>query len=278
MNIIETNLKFKAMTKRTSTDRIVLHHAAAKSCTAEQIHQWHLNNGWEGAGYHFLVRKDGKIYRLRPEEMVGSHAYGANYNSIGVCAEGNFQNEMMSEIQKNSLKELVSYLKKKYGINKVQKHSDINSTACPGKNYAFNEIANSTDVRETGDSTIKSIQNRLNKLYNTNLDEDGIYGPLTKKGFIKALQTELNIQFDSKLDVDGIFGPLTKKACPVVEKGDSGNITWLIQAKLYIEGYTLDIDGIYGPDTANKVRTFQSKSGIIVDALCGPNTLEKLFK
>lgn len=57
MKIIETNLKFKQMDTRKSTNRIILHHAAAINCSAEDIHRWHLNNGWAGAGYHFLVRK-----------------------------------------------------------------------------------------------------------------------------------------------------------------------------------------------------------------------------
>ena len=66
MNIIETNLSFGSMTKRTKTNRMILHHADATTCSAEDIHRWHKNNGWAGAGYHFLVRKNGKVYRLRP--------------------------------------------------------------------------------------------------------------------------------------------------------------------------------------------------------------------
>jgi len=89
MEIIETNLQFKEMETRKSTQRIILHHAAAQNCSAEDIHRWHLNNGWSGAGYHFLVRKDGKVYRLRPEDKVGAHAYGSNNNSLGICFEGN---------------------------------------------------------------------------------------------------------------------------------------------------------------------------------------------
>ena len=140
MNIIETNLSFSAMTNRSKTTRIILHHAEASSCTAEQIHQWHKNNGWSGAGYHFLVRKDGKVYRLRPENKVGAHASGSNSDSIGVCFEGKYMTETMPAAQKNAGKELVSYLKSKYGISKVQKHSDVCSTDCPGKNFPFNEI------------------------------------------------------------------------------------------------------------------------------------------
>ena len=57
MVIIEKNLEFKDMFTRKSTERIILHHAAAQNCSAEDIHRWHLNNGWSGAGYHFFSKK-----------------------------------------------------------------------------------------------------------------------------------------------------------------------------------------------------------------------------
>lgn len=92
-----------------------------------------MNNNWAGAGYHFLVKKDGSIYRLRPENAVGSHAYASNYNSIGICAEGKYMEEDMPTVQKQAIKELISYLKQKYDITKVQKHSDVCATSCPRK-------------------------------------------------------------------------------------------------------------------------------------------------
>lgn len=282
MNIIETNLKFKSMSKRQSTDRLILHHSACSNCTAEQIHQWHLNNGWEGAGYHFLVRKDGNVYRLRPEEYIGAHAYGSNYNSIGICAEGNFENETMPEAQKNSLIELVSYLKGKYGISKVLKHSDVNNTACPGKNYPFNEIVNGkVEERHEVSGIIADIQSKLNSKYGYNIAIDNIYGVDTHKHMVMALQTEFNKQLGSKLVIDGIFGSATKRACPVLKNGMSGNITWLVQSMLLIKGYSVgnsSNDSIYGSDTISGVKSFQSKNSLVVDGLCGSNTFEKLFK
>lgn len=103
----------------------------------------------------FFVRKDGSIYRGRREEAVGAHAYGSNTDSIGICAEGNFENETMGDVQKQALKELVAYLKNKYGITKVQRHRDVNATACPGKNYPFEEIANAT-VKSTKNKPIEN--------------------------------------------------------------------------------------------------------------------------
>lgn len=132
----------RPLTRRSVTRRIILHHAAAVTCTAQQIHQWHLANGWAGIGYHFFVRKDGRIYRGRPEDTVGAHAGNNNYDSIGICFEGSFDREQMNEVQRTAGAELVAYLKQKYGITTVQRHSDVNATGCPGGNFPFEAIAN----------------------------------------------------------------------------------------------------------------------------------------
>lgn len=284
MEIINTNLNFKEMSNRQTTDRIILHHSASSVASAEDIHRWHLNNGWEGAGYHFLVRKDGKVYRMRPEEKIGAHAYMNNYNSLGICFEGNFEVEEMSDVQVQSGKELVAYLKNKYRINKVQGHRDVNNTSCPGKNFKFDEIANgqATDVvierpQQNATGKIADIQSTLNSRYGFNIAVDNIFGNETKTALVKALQTELNKQFNAGLVVDGIFGPCTKNACVIVEKGDEGNITYLIQAVLICKGYNLEADGIFGSITDSKVKEFQKNNNLEVDGLVGKNTFEKLF-
>ncbi len=145
MNIIEKTYNWNGSLKnRTSTKRIILHHAESKSCTADDIHRWHLANGWCGIGYHFFVRKDGSIYRGRPEGDVGSHAKGSNSDSIGICFEGSYMTETMPDVQINAGRELVAYLKNKYGITTVQKHKDVCSTNCPGTNFPFDAIVNGT--------------------------------------------------------------------------------------------------------------------------------------
>lgn len=141
MNIIETNLQFRSMSYRSRTNRLILHHADASVYSPEQIHQLHLQKGWSGAGYHFEVRKDGSIYRLRPEGAVGAHASGGNSDSIGICFEGDYDVEIMPDVQKQAGKELVAWLKGKYGVSKVQAHRDVCATACPGAKFPFAEIA-----------------------------------------------------------------------------------------------------------------------------------------
>lgn len=141
MDIIENNLTFGSLSKRTKTSRIFAHHAATIRCSVEQIHSWHKTAGYGGIGYHYLVRKDGSIYRGRPEDTIGAHASGNNSDSIGICFEGNFEIEEMPEVQKKAGRELIAFLKNKYKIDKVLRHRDVNATACPGKYFPFEEIA-----------------------------------------------------------------------------------------------------------------------------------------
>lgn len=109
MRIIETNLNFSELTKRTKTNRIILHNSGvAVLQTVETIHSYHKNSlRWAGIGYHFYIRKDGSIYRGRQEDAVGAHAYGSNSDSIGVCFEGDFNQETMPEAQKRAGQELL---------------------------------------------------------------------------------------------------------------------------------------------------------------------------
>ena len=140
IDIIDAGLEFGALTKRTVTDRIILHHAAGNG-SVESVHNYHKSLGWSGIGYHYYVRKDGSIYRGRPEEMVGGHTSGYNYCSIGVCAEGNFETESMSDAQREAIRALVLDIRTRYPDTQTIRHKDVAATACPGKNYPFDYIA-----------------------------------------------------------------------------------------------------------------------------------------
>ena len=141
LNIIEPNYTWNgALTKRTITDRIILHHAAGNG-TAESIHKYHVSLGWKGIAYHYYVRKDGTIYRGRPEDAVGGHTSGYNSRSIGICAEGNFETDVMSDAQRDAIRALVLDIRTRYPDTQTIKHKDVAATACPGKNYPFDYIA-----------------------------------------------------------------------------------------------------------------------------------------
>lgn len=281
MDIIETNLKFGAMTNRKTTSRIILHHAEASHCTAADIHRWHLNNGWAGAGYHFLVRKDGSIYRLRPENKVGSHAKGANSNSIGICFEGAYMTETMPQAQIDAGKELVAYLKSKYGISKVQRHSDVYPTSCPGTNFPFDEIAgasgnnsgnknnsnnNSSTLLKVGSrgAAVQDIQKKLVALgYNVgSTGADGVFGNATKNAVIK-------FQGSVRISKDGIVGSqtLTKlnEAYNNRNKGQSVTSTTSYTGKDYVRKAQVHMNNFAG-------------AGLATDGLWGVNSRKGLVK
>lgn len=142
MEIKETNLNFSSLTPRSKVlEYIVIHHTASTAKeTVEQIHNFHINNnGWAGIGYHFYIRKDGTIYRGRPEKYVGAHCENYNSVSLGICLEGNFEIEKPTEKQIQSVTDLVKCLRKKYGNFKLVGHKDLNATACPGQ-YLYSNL------------------------------------------------------------------------------------------------------------------------------------------
>lgn len=174
INIIEPKLDFKEMDIRNATNMIVLHHAEHPNCSVEEVHQWHLDNGWAGIGYHFFIRKDGKIYRGRPEETVGSHCKGNNETSIGICAEGNYMKETMNEAQKTALINLTAYLKGKYKVNKVYGHREAGSSNCPGINYPLDEIkdkANNITVNATNNQSTSVGDEQVNDIIVERIDK-----------------------------------------------------------------------------------------------------------
>lgn len=141
MNIIETDLKFTELAyPRCATDKIIIHHADMLG-SVEDIHRVHLEKGWSGIGYHFYVRRDGNIYRGRPEERIGAHCINNNATSIGVCFEGRYDTvATMPNVQLEAGKELIKYLRDKYPQAKLYKHSDLYATACPGRYFPYDDL------------------------------------------------------------------------------------------------------------------------------------------
>ena len=251
MQIIEKTFKWATgLSERKKTEVIILHHADADKCSIEDIHSWHLQRGWSGCGYHFLVRKDGSIYRGRPEDAVGPHTTGNNTNSIGICFEGRYMTQTMPEAQIKAGQELVSYLKDKYGITKVKKHKDFMATDCPGDKFPFERIVNGEVVNNTKkENLILSFQ--------TSAKADGFDFP--------------------KYGCDGYYGSETEavmKSC-VVKKRDSyknKNTTRLVQRLLGIKE-----DGLCGNNTSNAIKEFQKKNGLVADGCVGLNTWKILL-
>jgi len=112
--------------------KIIIHCSATpngRPDTAEDIHRWHLERGWDGIGYHKVICVSGEIQNGRPDYWQGSHAMGYNKDSVGVCLIGT---DEFSDAQWVSLKTLINELYSKYPDAKIIGHNEISSKACPG--------------------------------------------------------------------------------------------------------------------------------------------------
>jgi N-acetylmuramoyl-L-alanine amidase len=65
-------------------------------------------------GIHFLVDRDGRIYRLMPETTFARHVIGLNYCAIGIENVGDGQKNPLTSAQFEANVLLVNYLKSKY--------------------------------------------------------------------------------------------------------------------------------------------------------------------
>lgn len=244
MKIIEEKYEWVgSLAKRSTINMIVLHHAEASSCTAQQIHAWHIANGWSGFGYHFFINKKGEIFRGRPENVIGAHAKGHNSNSIGICFEGAYNKQIMPEEQIKAGQELISYLKKKYNIFSIKKHSDLCETDCPGSKFPFDRIVGKKENLILSFQQVASADGFKFERYGL----DGKIGEETESVMSKCV---------------------VKKRLIYKYK----NATKLVQRLLGVEQ-----DGKCGKITAQAIKEFQQKNGLEIDGSVGPITWKKLL-
>lgn len=94
-------------------NRIVVHCTASSDSIDvgfREIDEWHRQRGFLSdsgisCGYHWIIRRDGRVERGRPETEPGAHAKGYNSNSIGVVWVG------IKQIGFNQRKQLLRVLR-----------------------------------------------------------------------------------------------------------------------------------------------------------------------
>lgn len=171
--IHQTNLQFKneiPLRNSNATKYIILHHSEVISRhTVNDVHQWHLNKGWAGIGYHYFIDKEGEIYEGRPMMSVGAHVYGHNQDSIGVCFEGNFNKEQMNVKQAEKALILIALLSLSYDNAKVVRHVDLaKEKNCPGNYFPYEKLC----------QKIETYKNLIKSLSSTELNQQILYDKL----------------------------------------------------------------------------------------------------
>ena len=130
-------------------NKIIIHCTATpegRDIDAETIDKWHINRGWSGIGYHYVVKLDGTIEEGRNVNKTGAHTRGYNKGSIGLtyvggCDENMKEKDTRTEEQSIALVNLLNALMDMYPNATLHGHNEFASKACPSfdvqKEYSF---------------------------------------------------------------------------------------------------------------------------------------------
>lgn len=121
--------------------RIIIHCAATtpdQDVGVDDIRRWHRQLGWRDVGYHYVIRRDGRLELGRDIALAGAHAVGHNHDSIGICLAGGLNRQGVPDCnytrhQWQRLESLVrDLIKTTPTITDVLGHRDLNAgKACP---------------------------------------------------------------------------------------------------------------------------------------------------
>lgn len=126
-------------------DEIIVHCTATpegRPHTAKDVDMWHRQRGFDGIGYHFLVRLDGTVEPGRPLEKIGAHCLGHNSHSIGICyvggltKDGKSPKDTRTPAQREALRGLVAYLRRLFPNITLHGHREFAAKACPSFDIA----------------------------------------------------------------------------------------------------------------------------------------------
>jgi hypothetical protein len=165
----------------------IVHHTAgsnAYSCSqsaaiVRSIELYHVRgNGWDDIGYNFLVDKCGQIFEGRyggiDRPVVGAHALGFNYGSVGVALIGNYNGASLTASARAALVKLLAWRLdvvhvdplsrvtrvsagnpryregQSVQLRAVSGHRDAYPTSCPGANVYAQLPSIAREVAATG--------------------------------------------------------------------------------------------------------------------------------
>ena len=134
------------MTPRKHTRQLVVHCSATtpeQNIGVVEIRRWHTDpppkgRGWSDVGYHYVIRRSGRLEKGRAEDLAGAHVRGHNYDTVGICLVGGVDGQ--DEPQQNftvdqfaTLLKLLVTLKKRYPTAHIRGHRDFPGVdkACP---------------------------------------------------------------------------------------------------------------------------------------------------
>lgn len=143
----------RAPVKRGRWKYIIIHNSATRQGNAEIFDNYHrrVRKMTNGLAYHFVIGNgsssgDGEIEigSRWTKQINGGHVASDYLNNIalGICLVGDFDRDLPTQAQLDSLRELLTYLRARVGksggkLAQVRGHREINPkpTSCPGKRF-----------------------------------------------------------------------------------------------------------------------------------------------
>ena len=135
-----------------SVSYLIVHCSATRETrdyTPEQLKHDHMARGFIDVGYHFYIRRDGKVTQHRRLNEVGAHCRPFNRCSIGICYEGGLDangkpKDTRTIPQRGTLAALLLDLKRKFPKAVIRGHNEMPGATpklCPcfkpSKEYAY---------------------------------------------------------------------------------------------------------------------------------------------
>ena len=123
-----------AFALRKLTLYIVVHCSATHpdmDIGVTELRKWHLARGFADIGYHYVIRRDGRMEAGRiPDDCIGAHVMGFNYCSVGVCMVGGIDKQGKAEnnfmaAQFSTLRMQLRELSAKYPQAVILGHRDL---------------------------------------------------------------------------------------------------------------------------------------------------------
>lgn len=112
--------------------RIFVHCTAGpQTQTVAEIQKyWKTHNKWTSPGYHYIIKPDGEIVPLQPEDKPSNGVAGYNSTAINVCYIGGVDKQgrpvdNRTEAQKKALSTILKDLHKRYPKAEILGHRDI---------------------------------------------------------------------------------------------------------------------------------------------------------
>lgn len=119
--------------RKRETDFVVVHCSAtpaSRDIGAADIDTMHKARGWQGIGYHFVIRRNGRIETGEDLARMGAHCREVNDRSVGICMVGGTDSKLKAEnnftaAQFESLAYLLPMLERVYPGVKFRGHRDF---------------------------------------------------------------------------------------------------------------------------------------------------------